>query len=285
MKSGDKVDWNKSNTILIIAFVIINIFLFTTDYNTKADNELSVYEDKNFIENVKMQLNSKNIKIETDVPKETYTLPVLETEYEIIEINDELVQNYLGANIKSSKDVLVYNNNQGETLEIVDGKRIVYTIRQKISSNVDDFNDEVVNNAINEFLQNKKISKEGFINTENYIYSDYQIATYAQKYNELSLENSYMSFYVDKEGIYKFEMQKISSVMEIKAKVHTISSYEALLRLMAYDEIKNKNIIGIKMTYYSLENDNWKYITRINADPTWKVIFSDGTHILLSSFD
>jgi len=279
------VDWNKSNTILIIAFVIINIFLFTTDYNTKADNELSVYEDKNFVENVNKQLKSKNINIETNVPKETYTLPVLETEYEIIEINDELVQNYLGVNVKSSKDVFVYNNNQGETLEIVDGKRIVYTLRQKIPSKEGDYNDEIVNNVIKEFLQNKKLNNEGFVNTEKYIYSDYQIVTYVQIYNELSLENSYMRFYVDKEGIYKFEMQKISSVMEIKAKVHTISSYEALLRLMAYEDIKNKDIVGIKMTYYSLENDNWKYITRINADPTWKVIFSDGTQILLSSFD
>ncbi len=279
------MDWNKSNTILIIAFVIINIFLFTTDYNTKADNELSVYEDKNFVENVNKQLKSKNINIETNVPKETYTLPVLETEYEIIEINDELVQNYLGVNVKSSKDVFVYNNNQGETLEIVDGKRIVYTLRQKIPSKEGDYNDEIVNNVIKEFLQNKKLNNEGFVNTEKYIYSDYQIVTYVQIYNELSLENSYMRFYVDKEGIYKFEMQKISSVMEIKAKVHTISSYEALLRLMAYEDIKNKDIVGIKMTYYSLENDNWKYITRINADPTWKVIFSDGTQILLSSFD
>lgn len=279
------MDWNKSNTILIIAFVIINIFLFTTDYNTKADNELSVYEDKNFVENVNKQLKSKNINIETNVPKETYTLPVLETEYEIIEINDELVQNYLGVNVKSSKDVFVYNNNQGETLEIVDGKRIVYTLRQKIPSKEGDYNDEIVNNVIKEFLQNKKLNNEGFVNTEKYIYSDYQIVTYVQIYNELSLENSYMKFYVDKEGIYKFEMQKISSVMEIKAKVHTISSYEALLRLMAYEDIKNKDIVGIKMTYYSLENDNWKYITRINADPTWKVIFSDGTQILLSSFD
>lgn len=279
------MDWNKSNTILIIAFVIVNIFLFTTDYNAKVDNEYSVYEDKKFIENVEKQLKSKNINIKIEVPKETYTLPVLETEYEIIEINDELVQNYLGEKVKSSKDVFVYNNNIGETLEIVDGKRIIYTIRQKIPSKEDDFNDEIVNNYINEFLKNKKINNENFINTENFIYNDYQIVTYVQKYNEMSLENSYMSFYVDKEGIYKFEMQKISSVTEIKAKIRTISAYEALLRLMSYEDIKNKDIVGIKMTYYSLENDNWKYIKKINADPTWKVIFSDGTHMHLSSFD
>lgn len=279
------MDWNKSNTILIIAFVIINIFLFSTDHNTKSDDEHNVYEDKEFIQNVENQLKSKNINIKCDIPKKIYTLPVLEAAYDIVQVDDKLVQNFLGADVKAAKDVYTYTNMEGETLDIVDSKKIIYTKRQKIPSVAEDFNDEEIENAINKFFENKKIDSSDYVNTENYIYNDYQIITYVQKYGDLSLENSYMSFFVDKEGIYKFEMQKISSVVEIKVKVRTTSSYESLLRLMAYDNVKNKNIVGIKMTYYSLENENWKYITRMNADPTWKVIFDDGTHIFLTSVD
>ncbi len=80
-------------------------------------------------------------------------------------------------------------------------------------------------------------------------------------------------------------MQKINAVIEIKDKIRTISAIEALPRLMTYDDIKDKDIVEIKMKYYSIENENWKYIKKINADPTWKVIFNDGSQKYLSSFD
>jgi hypothetical protein len=94
-----------------------------------------------------------------------------------------------------------------------------------------------------------------------------------------------MYFFVDKEGIYKFEMQRIISVTEITEKVRTIHAIEALPRIMTYPEINNKEIEKIQITYYSVEDDNWQNIERINSDPTWKVIFSDGTQKHLPGID
>jgi hypothetical protein len=94
-----------------------------------------------------------------------------------------------------------------------------------------------------------------------------------------------MYFFVDNEGIYKFEMQRIISVDEIPEKIRTIYAIEALPRILTYQEIKNKEIIKIEMTYYSAEDENWHNIERINSDPTWKVIFSDGTQIHLPGIE
>ena len=94
-----------------------------------------------------------------------------------------------------------------------------------------------------------------------------------------------MKFFIDKEGIYKFEMQKIISISEITEKIRTIHAIEALPRILTYPEIKNKEIAKIEMTYYSVEDENWQNIERINSDPTWKVIFSDGTQIHLPGIE
>jgi hypothetical protein len=94
-----------------------------------------------------------------------------------------------------------------------------------------------------------------------------------------------MKFFIDDEGIYKFEMQKVSLVKEIKSKAITIPAIEALLRILTYDDCVNKDIVSMSMTYYSLEEDNWQNITKINSDPTWKVIFSDGSQKYLTNLN
>ena len=277
------MDWNKSNTILIIAFVILNIFLFVSYYNNTFSEEYDVMNDGEFVEDVEELLKQKNIRIGGSIPKGSYVLPILETEYEIIEADNELLQNYLGAGVEAVEDVYVYYNNKGEMLEIISGKKLRYTIRELSKEKMT--GKENITNLINEFIADKNINVEGYSENHKYDSEEMCIYIYTQNYNEYSMDNSYMYFYVDSEGIYKFEMQRINSVKEITEKVRTVSAVEALMRLMTYNDIKDKEITEIEITYYSTEDENWQYITRINSDPTWKVIFSDGSQKHLISVD
>ena len=277
------MDWNKSNTILIVAFIIINIFLFISFYNNTFSEEYDVMSDEQFVTSVEDLLKQKNIKINCSIPSDTYILPVLETEYDIIQVDNELLNKYLGPGIEAVEDVYMYNNKNGETLEIVDGKKLRYTIREKISGNIE--NEETVTEEINNLIKAKNIDAKGYSENYKFVSDDYCIYIYTQKYNELSVDNSYMYFFADSQGIYKLEMQRITSLTEIMAKVRTVSAIEALTRLLTYEDIKDKEITNIEMTYYSEEDENWQYITRINSDPTWKVKFSDGTQKHLPSVD
>lgn len=275
------MDWNKSNTILIIAFIILNIFLLLATFSNIFTDEFNVNTDEEFIKDVEELLKSKNISIKCDIPEEIYIMPVLEAEYDIIKINNELVQKYLGKTVEAEEGIYKYVNNKNEILEIIDGKKIRYTIREKVSGEIT--GKELINQEIKAFIQEKNIDITGFVESYEYFSENGCYIIYIQKHNEFNIENSYMNFYVDKNGVYEFEMQRISTLMEIKDNIRTISAIEALPRLMTYDDVKDKEIIEIKMIYYSIENGNWKYIT--NADPTWKVIFSDGTQKYLPSFD
>lgn len=277
------MDWNKSNTILIIAFIILNIFLLLATFSNLFTENFNVNRDEEFIENVEELLKSKNISIKSEIPEDIYILPVLEAEYDIVEINNELVQSYLGKTVEAKEDVYEYVNDKNEVLEIIDGKKIKYTIREKVSGEIS--SEELINQEIKTFFEEKHIDNTGFVETYKYFSENESYLIYTQEHNGFDIDNSYLKFSVDKDGIYEFEMQRINTVVEIKDKIRSISAIEALPRLMTYDDIKDKDIIEIKISYHSEENGNWKYITRTNSDPTWKVVFSDGTQKYLPNFD
>lgn len=275
------MDWNKTNTILITAFIILNVFLFTSsNYMTKA--EYNPNNDMEFEEDVANLLKQRNITINADIPDETFILPVLETEYDIIKVNSQLLEKYLHEKIEPVEDVYSYSNSNGETIEIIDGKKLRLTLRKKVNGKI---NENInIKEEINNFLKEKNITDD-YVENLKYISETDCHYVYTQRYNDYSMDNSYMYFFVDKEGIYKFEMQRIISVTEITEKVRTIYAIEALPRILTYPEIRNKEIAKVEITYYSVEDDNWQNIERINSDPTWKVIFSDGTQKHLPGID
>ena len=276
------MDWNKTNTILITAFIILNVFLFVSSRNTTNAEHASI-NDNEFAQEVSYLLDEHNIKINTDIPDEIYILPVLDTVYNIIHIDSQLLERFLNEKIEPLEEVYTYSNSKGELLEIIDGKKLRLTLRSKAPGKIDE--NLNIREEIDNFIENKSIDTEGYVENLKHISENECNYVYTQRYNDYSIENSYMYFFVDNEGIYKFEMQRIVSVSEITERVRTIHAIEALPRILTYPEIKNKEITKIEMTYYSLEDENWQNIERINSDPTWKVIFSDGTQIHLPGIE
>ncbi len=269
------MDWNKSNTIFIVSFIILNIFLFSYSFNDIFSEEYNVMSDIQFIEDVENILKEKNITIKCDLPNEMYTLPILDTEYRILNIDKKLLEKYLGEGIEPIEDIYKYSNENGEILEIIEGKKLVYTLREKAEGKIAE--DLKISDVINNFLKSKNIDESGFIENYKNFTDDSGIVVYTRYYNDISVDNSYMKFYIDKNGVYKFETQKIIAIKEIGDKVNTFTAVENLLKLLSFDDINNKEIVRIDMSYYSIEDENWKVVWGINSYPTWKVIFSDGT--------
>lgn len=231
--------------------------------------------DEEFIEDVENILKEKNITINCELPVETYALPILDTEYKIINIDENLLEKYLGEGIEPIEGIFSYSNPKGETLEIIADKKLRYTLREKSQGNISD--DLIIENEINNFLKNRNIDGSGFIENYRNVTDDTVLITYTRYYNNVSIDNSYMKFLIDKNGIYEFEMQKIIAINEIAEKINTFTAIESLLKLLSFDDLDNKEIVRIDMSYYSIEDENWQVISGINSLPTWKVIFSDGT--------
>lgn len=273
------MDWNKAATILISAFIILNVFLFSSSYNNVFSENFNANSDEQFMGNLENVLKEKGISIKCKLPEETYLLPILSTEYEIVDVNEKLLSRFLGPGIEPVQDVTRYSNENGEILEILDGKKLHYTVREKIDGQP---NEEGVAEKISTFADDKAIDMEGYSEIYRHVEAGHLLVAYAKNYNNFSVDNSYIHFYFDAEGIYKFEMQNIVYVKETAERIRTFSAAEALPRLLSFNDMENKEITDVKMTYYSVEDENWKVISGINSYPVWKVIFSDGTQKHLS---
>lgn len=268
------MNWNKSNTILIIAFIIVNIFLLLVVYNGRIlQNDYPALKEE-FILDVISKLEEKDIITSCEVPKKNYTLPFLEIEYKTIIPEKELIENFLGNNVEVKDNVFEYENSNGEKIKIFNNKKLIYIKRKPIKKNKANKNDR--EKQAQDFLIEKNISLEGYNKILDY-QNETQTIIYSLSHKEFSVENSYIKVHLDDEGVYMIEMQQIKSVKETVVNIKITSAPEALLRLIVNENNYNKKIINIELCYYTKEDEGWDKIVKTNADPTWKVIFDDGS--------
>ncbi len=273
------MDWNKSNTILIVAFLIVNVFLFSFIYiSDNFTEKYNLNEKEEFINSIKEILKSKNITISCEVPSKIYKAPFLEIKYDIIHPSKELIENYIGEYNGIINDEILFYENENESLEIVGMKKIIYNNEKAYNTEIK--NAENVDNIISEFCNEKKIDASSFNKVSEIDVDDYKLITFVEKYKGFNLENAYMRFYIKGEEVFKFEMQKVVSLNE-RAHIESISAAEALLRLMTFELINNKEIVDMQICYYTSENEDFESINSIDVDLVWKVIFSDKTYVYL----
>lgn len=284
------MDWNKSNNILIIAFLVVNIFLFSFIYfsnNSVVNNDLK--EKEEFLNSVKEILSQKSITISCDVPTTIYKAPFLELEYDIIHPNKELIETFIGEYDGIINDEILVYENEYESIEIVGMKKIIYT---KISDtpmaearifNFSSYGNNI-DSVVNDFCVKNKIDLNDFIKLNEIENGDNLQLIYVEKHGDFNLENSYAIFNIKNGEVVRFEMQKVARINE-RADIKSISATEALLRLMTIDSINNKEVVDIKICYYTKEDEDFKSINSINADLVWKVIFNDNTYVHLTSED
>ncbi len=273
------MDWNKSNTILIIAFLVVNVFLFGFIYISDNFTEKYDLEEKeDFLNSVKEILKTKNITISCEIPSKVYKAPFLEIKYDIINPSKEIIENFIGEYDGIINDEILFYENEFESIEIVGMKKIIYNNEKAYNTEIK--NAESVDNIISDFCNEKKIDASNFIKVNEINADDYKLVTFIERYKGYNLENAYMNFYIKGEEVFKFEMQKIVSLNE-RAQITSIPAAEALLRLMTYDSINNKEITDIQICYYTSENEEFENINSINVDLVWKVVFSDNTFVYL----
>lgn len=284
------MDWNKSYNVLIIAFLIINIFLFSYIFLTnKAEINNELKEQEEFLNNVVKILEENEIKISYELPTDIFEAPFLELEYDVIEPTAELVKNYIdNYNGIISDEIFVYKSDS-ETLEIEGKKKIIYynnslenlvLAENKLDSS--SLSSEEIQKIIEDFCNEKSIDMTGFTKICEYADAKFIRVKYVEKHRGYSLENSYLEFTIYKGHVYNFNMQRVARINE-RANIKSISAAEALLRLMTFKNTRNKEVVDMQICYYTKEEEDFKNKNSISTDLVWKVIFSDNTYVYLTS--
>ena len=76
-----ELNWSKAKSILIIAFILTNVFL-AANLLSEENKELSTVKDS-FVEDVLEILGRKNISVDAEIPDELPSLNMLNVKYEI----------------------------------------------------------------------------------------------------------------------------------------------------------------------------------------------------------
>lgn len=280
------MDWSKAKNILIISFILTNIFLAYVLYSVNQDEEKIEIQDE-FIEDVIELLAQKSIKIDTEVPKEIPSLNIASIEYEVydaVKIAKKFLHNYTEELIGDKK---VYRNGK-KTIKFQDNnKRLIY--KDESLLNNERKNDLTKENAIK--------TAEEFINTHEFDLKNTELSLVLEQngiyklfYNkvlgDVAVEQSDMVIEVSSNGVISFERYWIKNIEKQNQILKLTSAPKALLRLLARDEYSGNTIKKIEICYY-FNIDDYKEDANLKdskgglAVPTWKIVFQDGEKVFL----
>lgn len=280
------MDWSKAKNILIIAFIVTNIFLAYVLFTAQEDkNEVLVKQE--LTKDVVKLLAKENIKIDTEVPSSIPSLPIMSLEYEVYDSKDT-IERFLG----DSDDLLVkeeYTYTRGqETLKFEENnKKISYenTLLRSKKDKEKISKDQALKKA-QEYLTDHKLDLKDAKLTSHSVRDNVHKIVYNKVVDGILVEETNMTLEVSKEGIIYFERYWVHNVKKGNDNLVISSAPKALLRLLTREEYYGKTIKQIEICYY-FNVDEYKKNISLNdstggvASPTWRFIFEDGEKAFL----
>lgn len=281
------MDWSKAKNILIIAFLITNIFLVLSIKQNLDEKDFFYQVDEERINDVVEILEKRDIIIKADIPTETLKLPILTLEYEIYE-PEEIAQLFLEE--YSIKDNEYIKRNEKVKL-LYNNKQIVYEKNPEVF-NTKDIGEEAAIEIADRFIED-----HGFMDKNMSLWDiskdeegNYNVV-YSQLHGEMVLEDSHMKVVVDNVGVIYFERKWLKPQSERTYRQEIIPSTTALL--MAIDDIKtrvgdsyDKIVINEVRLGYLLDISKfdslikWYDMESGDASPYWRITIEDKEHKL-----
>ncbi|MBM7615540.1 two-component system regulatory protein YycI [Alkaliphilus hydrothermalis] len=280
------MDWSKAKNILIIAFILTNIFLFYhVGKGLLVGGELDLVSNE-YILNVERHLNEKGIYVSGEIPREIISLPKVRVKYKIYD-HEETAELFLGKDYYKVSEGTY--GSQHQQLIIEGNKKIRYynASRTKVMDKISEVKAQEISN---EFLKEKGFLTEDVHLKQIFYQSGPELEqdsmtyklVYHQVFKKRFLGESYINVYVNHDGVVGFE----SMLLEIEGndsqqKNLLIHATEALLKKM--NEIINDNqdkivIRNIEVGYYINPYDltDWQSIESGDAVPAWKITLENG---------
>lgn len=279
------MDWSKAKNILIVAFIVTNIFLAYMLFTMKQDESEIVIEDK-FVEEVVKLLGEKDIKIDTKIPRLIPSLPAISLEYELYK-PEEILPRFLGSYQDMAIGAKMYTNGEKIVKFERNDKKLVYENRALIGNG----NRKKISKNQALKMSEEFISNHGFdlkdVRLESYFEKDkIHRLVYNKKIDDMIIEETYMTVELSSSGIMSFERYWTKNIEKGSQNLVVSSAPKSLLRLLTREEHYGKTIKQIDLCYY-FNVDEYKRNISLNdstggvASPTWRFIFEDGEKVFL----
>ena len=281
------MDWSKAKTIFIFSFLITNIVLISVLISSEKQMESTI--KKEFIEDAVRILQSKDISIETEIPKNIPNLNSLIVEYETIDIsniNKEFFSNE--GFINPSNEGLVDIFKDKEYISIKNEKKLIYE-NKDTKEIYKDLSKALSEDIVREFLKERSYDlsdmKLSYIREDQGEYS----LMFSKLYKERYLETAYVNAVVDSRGVKKLERIWLNAKNESENPIYINTAPKAMMNLLSMEQAYGKTIIDISLCYY-FDPDGQEYIKdpmearQGKTIPAWRITFDDGHKIIIDNY-
>ncbi|HZX21712.1 MAG TPA: two-component system regulatory protein YycI [Clostridia bacterium] len=299
------MDWSKAKNLLIVAFILTNIFLI---YNilgeTFRQSRAQVVNNK-YSGNVEQYLNDNGISLDTSIPEEMVSLPMLVVKYKNFD-SDKMAKMFLGKDYSKDTETQGSDSLKREIFEknnkelIIEGnKRLAYrnkNIRDEGQSYT--LNEKTVIKMGGDFLKQYKLMKDDIELDQIYYGIEEHISdkpvyklVYNQTYKNKFLGESYIYVYINHNGVVAAEAMLLEYEKTQQQRKKIISATEALMRAMNTILQENESPIFIKeieVGYYfsptSYTESDWKGIDSGTASPSWRITIHNGKTYFVEAY-
>ncbi|WDV45842.1 two-component system regulatory protein YycI [Clostridiaceae bacterium M8S5] len=289
------MNWSKAKSILIVVFIITNLFLLYVkidiDNSTKKGNTV----DDKFVQMVVKELEDKDIKIDCEILNQAPVKTLITIEYE--SYSSEFNKNKLASRFfnsyaqkKDYKEHTLTYKSTGEELILYGANNVIEyrDYRRESKLDIENINQEKLENMCKDFLKRLEFNTDDMKLT-NYTKKGNKYNLHFTKfYNNMLIEDSYMIFEIDQFGIKNFKRKWLEVKKEKNSEIKMGSPQKALLRLLSRKEAYGKSIVDMSMCYYFSSRDEIinhnKQAKEGDAVPAWRVKMNDGELIILEEY-
>lgn len=297
------MDWSKAKSLLIIAFILTNIFLVYNIWGeTFKHDEIQTVNNK-YLDDVEQYLNDNGINIDTHIPEEIVSLPMLVVRYKNFD-SDKTAEMLLGKDYNKTTEAFGSDDLKREIFKkgnkklIIEGnKRLIY---KNMNGSDRDYtlDEETVMKIGDDFLKQYKLMEDDIVldqiyyGTEEHIDSEpvYKLI-YNQTYKNKFLGESYIHVYVNNRGVIAAEAMLLEYESTQQQRKKIIPATEALMKSMGAILKENEKPIFIKEVevgyYFSpayYTESDWKEIDSGTALPSWKITIQNGKTYFIEAY-
>lgn len=274
------MDWKKAVKILIVSFIVINVAFLVNLYIRKHPTAKQATKDE--VYDVEEILDSRGIKLKTEIPEDRRPQCFLEVEHESID-KDLYANLFFEGEIPQKRqdpDKTTYIKGQRQ-LDIANSGVITYSDKKDEQDGKEDITEnEAVEYAEKFIKRHGGLPKDAVMNNiiRDEETGDYHIE-YVREHDGYLLVNSYIKVIVNSNQVKNFERCWLIPLEYYGEEKDIVSPFSAVLK--AADEKQGlKTVTFIKQGFYSkLYNANsWQMA------PIWIIGFEDGERYYVNSY-
>lgn len=282
------MDWSKAKRILIVVFILINLYLgyVIIDINTGSMG----YVDRESIQRVTDYLAGKNVRITGQIPDKKIGMSLINVKYKLFSGEDLKGRLFsVEEAVEESRDGhTVKLSAKAKEVSINDNRELLYT--DSSITPAGDINEKACRKKVVDFLTRLGINTAGSTSSIESV-EGYKHIVFRQTFRGTYIFNSVMEFYVNDSGIQRGRIIWFETVKQAGKKTEVVSPVVAVLTVADLNKnsiLPSREILSVEQGYYfstgAKDQVDVSKVEEGTAFPAWRVA-TDKYMIYVNAYD